>query len=52
MVEQRLQLTFNCTGSGQFNSFTYSFIVVKYFDNKKVNSATYKIIKYKRYTSK
>ena len=36
MVEQRVHLTFTCTGSGQFYYCTYAFVVVKYFDNKKL----------------
>ena len=35
-VEQGVQLTYQCTCSGQNESFTTSFVALKYFDNKKV----------------
>ena len=35
-VEQGVQLTSHCTGSGRNDSCTYSFVVVKYFNHQKV----------------
>ena len=34
MVEQGVQLTSHCTGSGLNESCTSAFVVVKYFDNQ------------------